>query len=138
MIKNILAVLFGVILIGLTIYSVNIEKEPEQEEPEQEQSEEEQEEESSSDDDLTDLVSCLEEENVVIYGTSTCPHCLAVVESFGGYDVINPIYANCSEGDERCETDKQTRYVPEIQINGELYEGERSPEAVALKVNCEL
>ena len=34
--------------------------------------------------------------------------------------------------------EKKTGYVPEIQINGELYDGSRTPEDLANLVKCEL
>ncbi|MCF7845332.1 MAG: hypothetical protein K9M12_01035 [Candidatus Pacebacteria bacterium] len=136
MINNILAVLFGVALIGGTVYYVNLEPEEEAKEEEIE-SEVEVEEEDLVEEELISLVECLEEANVIAYGSRTCPHCIALVESFGGYDVIDPIYVECSTGDERCQTDKQTGYVPEIQINGELYQGERSPATIAEVAGCE-
>lgn len=136
MINNILAVLFGVALIGGSIYYVNLEPEEEVKE-EEEEVEIEEEEDLAEEEELISLVECLEGANVTAYGSRTCPHCLALVESFGGYDVIDPIYVECSTGDERCQTDKQTGYVPEIQINSELYQGERSPEAIAMAVGCE-
>jgi trans-2-enoyl-CoA reductase len=142
--NNILAVLFGLVLIGGSIYYVNLEPEEEVEvevevkEGEETESEVEVEEEDLPEEELISLVDCLEEANVVAYGSKTCSYCLALVESFGGYDIIDPIYVECSTGDERCQTDKQTGYVPEIQINSELYQGERSPEAIAMAAGCEL
>jgi hypothetical protein len=141
MMNNILAVFFGIALIGGSVLYVNLEKveeEEQQEQQEQEQAESEAPEESLVDEEaLASLVDCLKEKKVVAYGSRTCPHCLNLVESFGGYDIIDPIYVECSGGDERCQTDKQTGYVPEIQIDSELYQGERSPKAIAKVAGCD-
>ncbi len=139
MMNNILAALFGVALIGGTFYYVNLEKvDEEQEEQKQEEVENEDPEEVLAEKEaLASLVDCLKEKKVVAYGSKTCPYCLDLVESFGGYDIIGPIYVECSGGDERCQTDKQTGYVPEIQINSELYQGERSPKAIARVAGCD-
>ncbi|MEA2092825.1 MAG: hypothetical protein U9P61_02550 [Patescibacteria group bacterium] len=137
MTNNILAVLFGVALIGGTFYYVNLEPEEEVEEGEEIEAEVEIEEEDLAEEEIVSLVECLEGANVIAYGSRTCPHCLALVESFGGYDIIDPIYVECSSGDKRCQTDKQTGYVPEVQIDGELYQGERSPVAIAAVAGCE-
>ncbi|MGM0629469.1 MAG: peptidoglycan-binding protein, partial [Patescibacteria group bacterium] len=68
------------------------------------------------------FIECLKEAEVVIYGTPTCPFCDQLVESFGGYDAVSPIYVNCQESFDRCKDEMQTSGVPEIQINGELYQ----------------
>ncbi len=93
--------------------------------------------------DMSELVQCLQEKNVVVYGSYTCPACSQLVDDFGGSDVIKPIYVECTgiAGEEeanRCENEMQTRYVPEIQIDGELYEGSRSPQALAEEISCEI
>lgn len=85
---------------------------------------------------IEQTMECLARSGVVIYGTLTCPACNKLVESFGGYEIIDPIYVKCDENWERCENEMQTEYVPEIQIKGVLYNGERSVEALAKKVGC--
>ncbi len=82
------------------------------------------------------LIDCLKEKEVVVYGSKTCPACTQLVSEFGGYDVISPIYVECMEERDRCTEEKQTGYVPEIQIKGELYKGGRSPEVIASEVGC--
>jgi len=82
------------------------------------------------------LVSCLKESGVVIYGSPTCPACAAFVDQFGGHDVIDPIYIECGADDDRCYNEIKTGYVPEIQINGEVYSGPRSPQDLANLVRC--
>ncbi len=93
-------------------------------------------------DDMSNLIDCLAENDLVIYGTSWCPACTQLVDSFGGYDAIDPIYVECAEGTEeeaeRCAEETKTEYVPEIQIAGELYEGPNDPRSLAQEVGCEL
>jgi hypothetical protein len=79
-------------------------------------------------------VTCLQEAGVVIYGSATCPACAALVESLGGLDAVKPIYVECHKETERCSNEMKTNYVPEIQINGELFEGDRN--LLGQEVNC--
>ncbi len=85
-----------------------------------------------------EFISCLKEEGVVIYGSPWCPACSQLVENFGGYKKIEPIYVDCTEEEERCELEKLTEYVPEIQIKENLYEGPRNLEDIAKETSCEL
>ncbi len=84
------------------------------------------------------LIKCLKESGVVIYGSKTCPACAELVNQFGGREALSSIYIECSEEEERCMREIKTGYVPEIQINGELYDGSRTPEDLANLVKCEL
>ena len=86
---------------------------------------------------VEELVSCLEENGVVIYGSVTCPFCYQLAQSFGGYEVVDSIYVECSRDRERCDSEMQTRGVPEIQINGVLYQGSRDPGAIGRAAGCE-
>ena len=85
-----------------------------------------------------ELVNCLAERGVIVYGSKTCPACIDFADQFGGYEAIESIYVECSEDPERCEQEMQGNYVPEIQINGELYTGPMSPEALAEETRCEI
>ncbi len=84
-----------------------------------------------------DLIDCLAEAGVVIYGSVTCPFCTQLAESLGGYDAIDPIYVECPDDPERCEAEMYGRGVPEIQIEGEFYQGSRDPVDLAEAVGCE-
>ena len=94
------------------------------------------------DEDIDRLVDCLNEQGVVIFGASWCPACGQLADSFGGYDVIDSIYVECGDGTEeeaqRCAEEAKTEYVPEIQIDGELYEGPNDPNSLASEVGCEI
>jgi glutaredoxin len=83
-----------------------------------------------------DLIKCLYDAKVIIYGSRTCPYCVQLVESFNGYDAVDLIYVECTENRDRCINEMKSDYVPEIQIDGNLYTGERSPEGIANEVNC--
>lgn len=85
---------------------------------------------------VSNLVSCLAEAGMVIYGSRTCPACAALADSFGGYEKIEEIYVECTEEQERCGLEMQTNYVPEIQIKGEVYNGPRDPDSLAEVTNC--
>ncbi len=78
------------------------------------------------------------EAGLIIYGSRTCPACASLANSLGGYEKIEPIYVECSEKWEKCSAEMQTRYVPEIQIQGELYEGPRNPTEIGNAVSCEI
>ncbi len=93
-------------------------------------------EESASNEEAKNTVNCLAEKGVVIYGLDTCPACSSLVASFGGKDLIEELYVECSSDRARCDKEKLTTFVPEIHINGELYEGRRNPSAIALEVGC--
>ncbi len=89
-----------------------------------------------SEEQMKELVDCLKEEGVVIYGSSTCPACRSLEEEFKGREVIAPIYTDCYEYQEKCAEEMKTGYVPEIQIKGELFDRWGSPEVLAKEVNC--
>ena len=83
-----------------------------------------------------DLFLCLVDSGVVLYGSKYCPSCSELVNSFGGYEMVSPIYIECDDNVERCLEELKTGYVPEIQINGVLYEGENDIKEIAMKVGC--
>ncbi len=145
--KTILAILVGIFLISGALYLTRPAGEKNKEEVVvNEENAEEAEEENSGilpireegNTEINSLMDCLKKEGVVIYGSKTCPACAQLVNTFGGYDVIAPIYVECMEDGARCSAEQETGYVPEIQIKGELYKGGRSPEAIANEVGCSI
>lgn len=84
------------------------------------------------------FIDCLEKEGVIIYSTKTCPACADLARELGGYEKIEPIYVDCSEESRLCNRRKLTNYVPEIQIEGELYEGPRTSHDLAKITGCSL
>lgn len=84
------------------------------------------------------FIECLADSGVVIYGSEWCPACSRLVEEFGGYEIVEPIYVECTIEEEKCAREMQDIYVPEIQIQGELFDDLRSPESLAEETGCKL
>ena len=90
-----------------------------------------------------EFINCLSEAGVVIYGSSTCPACARLEEEYGGYEIIKPIYIDCSgikseEEREKCLEEAKTGFVPEIQIKGEVLNEWGSPETLSEITGCSL
>jgi len=90
------------------------------------------------DDSMKSFIECLVEEGMVVYASYTCPACTALAEEFGGYDKVESLFVECSQERERCNLEMKTEFVPEVQINGELYQGSRSLEGFSEKTGCNL
>ncbi len=146
--KTVLSILIGALLVSGALYITSPKEEvkinDDEEIVEEEIIEEEEDEKEEEEDVKTEgngktasIVDCLEDKEVVIYGSRTCPACAQLAEGFGGYDVIEPIYVECMEERERCDEEKLTGFVPEIQIRGEVHEGRRDPSSLAEAVECE-
>jgi hypothetical protein len=91
---------------------------------------------------IEEFISCLKEAGVVIYGSSVCPACAQLEKEYGGKEVLKPIYLDCSgRGPEQetkeCNEKLQTGFVPEIQINGALFDAWGSPQALAQETGCD-
>ncbi len=86
----------------------------------------------------SEFVKCLADSGMIIYGSATCPACVSLVEVLGGYEMVEPIYVECSENWDICEEEKETGYVPEVQIEGVLFEGGKTPENFSMETGCEL
>lgn len=84
------------------------------------------------------FVQCLAEQEVVVYGSETCPACFQFAEQFGGYEEIDPIFIECGDNPQECAARMQTNYVPEIQIGGELFEGISTPEGLSDITGCKI
>lgn len=78
---------------------------------------------------------CLKENNVVIYGTATCPACNQLKNDLKEYGNFNLIYVECNENSERCSQEMKTSYVPEIQINGVVF-NDKSIEGIIEQTKC--
>lgn len=141
--ETILAVMFVVVMIAGAVYVTQYmdpvvpdeEDNPSEEEPSNGNEE--------GDSSMKEFVQCLKDANVLIYGSQTCPYCAELVESLGGSNIVKPIYFDCSglgseEDTDRCVEEMQTGYVPEIQIDGEVYQGQRDPQTLAERVGCEI
>ena len=89
---------------------------------------------------LKDFNECLFENGMRIYGMQWCPSCNQLVEMLGGSEKAGSLYIECSEpvNQRRCELEMITGSVPEIQVNEEVYYGERSLEGFANVTGCQL
>ncbi len=86
--------------------------------------------------DIPDLVSCLKEQEFVIYGANWCGYCKQVIDLFKDHN-IDSIYVECTQEQELCQKENITGY-PTIKIKGERYTGQRTLEAFALSANCSI
>lgn len=85
-----------------------------------------------------EFIQCLADNGMTIYGSAWCPACKDLRDKLGGEDMIGPIYIECTEEEERCNEEMKDNYVPEIQIFGELYSGQRDPASLAEATGCTL
>ncbi len=145
--KTVIAILIGLFLISISLYiamNMDVENEIEEvdedidtiEEEENNVMGEDTENSEKSDEKMKNFVSCLEEAGLVIYGSATCPACTHLVNSFGGREIVDPIYVECMDEGARCAEETKTNYVPEIQIEGEVYEGGRDFNSLGEATGC--
>ncbi len=137
--KTVIAILIGLFLISVSFYivvNIGVDGERGINEEENGVMGEKTENNEKSDEEMKEFISCLEEAGLVIYGSATCPACAQLADSFGGYEKIDSIYTEYAEEKERHEKEKKTRYVPEIQIKGELYEGRMDLDSLGEITGC--
>ncbi len=84
---------------------------------------------------LEDFISCLEDKEFIIYGASWCPYCTQLVDLFGGYEMADPIYVECTEEEALCR-EKGIQGYPTILISDVKYEGPRNFESFSSKTGC--
>ncbi len=84
---------------------------------------------------MKNFVSCLEEQEFVVYGASWCGFSVQVIEMFGGKEAIDPIYVECTEQEELCR-EKEISGYPTVMINDQPYQGERSLTGFAEQTEC--
>lgn len=85
---------------------------------------------------LREFNNCLAENGIVVYGTMWCPACRNLINILGGYEAVTPVYIDCAEEMERCDSEMKTKYIPEIQINGELYTRSINIEGFSKATGC--
>jgi hypothetical protein len=85
-----------------------------------------------------EFIQCLVDSGMVVYASETCPACSNLADQFGGYEAVEGLFVLCGDQGDRCSDEMQTNYVPEIQINGILFEGNRTFENFATKTDCVL
>lgn len=86
---------------------------------------------------LAKFVGCLEKADFVIYGANWCGWTKKLVEMLGGWDMVKPIYIECTEETELCE-EKEIRGYPTIFVQGEQYQGARTFEGFAAVTDCDV
>jgi len=85
---------------------------------------------------LAEFSSCLSEKGLKIYGANWCGWTeRLVVDTLGGFDIVGEAYVECTEEEELCKKEGVTGY-PTIKLNGELYSGERTLEALGEATGC--
>ncbi|MFW5847012.1 MAG: hypothetical protein ACOCUU_02510 [Nanoarchaeota archaeon] len=85
---------------------------------------------------LSDFNNCLAEKGVKIYGANWCGYTSQWVETLGGFDIVSPVYIECTENEELC-SQEEVRGYPTTKINGETYTGDRTLEAIGQETGCE-
>ena len=97
-------------------------------------------EEKESTENLAEFNECLSNNGMIIYGSEWCPACSQLVETLGGKEAAKPVYVECSEpeNEQKCEEEKLGTAVPEVQLNEEKYEGQRSLEGFSEATGCPL
>ena len=86
---------------------------------------------------VSTFVGCLADKGVKIYGANWCGWTKKfVVETIGGFDVVAPIYVECTENEAECSAAGISGY-PTTKINGELYTGARDFEGLAQATGCQ-
>ena len=86
---------------------------------------------------LIKFIICIEKADFVIYGANWCGWTQKLVEMFGGFDMVTPIYVECTEEAELCEEKGVTAY-PTVLIKDVKYQGARTFEEIAITTGCEL
>jgi len=85
---------------------------------------------------LREFSSCLASNGLKIYGANWCGWTKKlVIDTLGGFDVVGAAYVECTEEQELCQSEGVTGY-PTIKLDGEVYSGERTLEALAEATNC--
>lgn len=87
---------------------------------------------------MDSFINCLVEKGMVVYASKTCPACVSFADLFGGYDKVDSLFVICNQEPERCGLEMKDRFVPEIQIKGELYNGPRDLNSLAEETGCSL
>ena len=83
---------------------------------------------------LESLAKCMTENNVVLYASSTCPHCKAQKDLFK--DAVQHLnITECIEEPEKCNG---LLGVPAWMINGKLVYGEQTIEQLDELSGCEI
>ena len=117
-------------------FAVQAETQPNQQAQQQAQQQTQQ---VYSQEDLEEIsifVDCLAEKGLKIYGANWCGWTKRLtIDTFGGFDIVAPIYVECTENDVLCR-EKNIMGYPTIKINDEDYQGTRTFESMAQATGC--
>lgn len=87
---------------------------------------------------LGEFSECLADAGVKIYGANWCGWTKRwVVDTLGGFDVAAPVYIECTESEELCASEGVRGY-PTTKINGVVYTGDRTLDAISAETGCEV
>lgn len=84
---------------------------------------------------LAKFIDCLKNSDFKIYGANWCGWTVRLVTMLGGFEMVRPIYIECTEQQEECEKAGITGY-PTIFIKGKRYQGERTFKAFSDATGC--
>ena len=84
---------------------------------------------------LNEFVGCLEKANFVIYGANWCGYTKELVAMLGGWEIIDPIYVECTEKQALCD-EKEISGYPTILINDKQYQGGRNFQGFSDATSC--
>ncbi len=87
--------------------------------------------------DLKEFIGCLSRSGFLIYGANWCGFTVDVVSMLGGWELVEPIYVECSEKPALCE-EKEIAGYPTILLNDREFPGARRIEDFALHTGCPL
>jgi hypothetical protein len=87
---------------------------------------------------MKEFNDCLADNGVVIYGAYWCSACSQLVELLGGYNAVESVYVECAEEQQKCQQEMIGTGIPEIQINGEMYQKQRTLEGLSQITGCSL
>lgn len=84
---------------------------------------------------LEEFNKCLSQKGVKIYGANWCGWTQRWVSTLGGSKAVSPIYVECTENENLCNSENIRGY-PTTKINGKEYSGPRTIEAIGKEVGC--
>ena len=88
---------------------------------------------------LNAFANCLSENNVVFYGTRTCPACAQQRNLFGdSLRYVNYVECDANSQNQNICARENIRSVPTWKINGEVLVGVQSLQVLASRSGCEL
>ncbi len=91
-----------------------------------------------TDEEISEVISfnkCLASKGIIVYGANWCGYTKNLVQSLGGFDLIEPIYVECTQEEELCNKNKITGY-PTVTLNGVVINPDRSFEGFAKVTDC--